>query len=115
MTRRQSSSAAARGADRKPARVVQPHARQTLWTLRRLAEPPVTAVLLSYDHGVELHLYCGSALRRQLCFLRELPPVKYAERLRGKLEARGYKEGRRDRRVERWLTSRSAKSPSTGE
>jgi hypothetical protein len=101
MTRRPSSSAAARGADREPARVVQAHARQTLWTLRRLAGPPVTAVLLSYDHGVELHLYCGGELRRQLCFLRELPPVKYAERLRGKLEARGYTEARRDRRVER--------------
>lgn len=99
LTRRQSSSAAAR--DRESAPAVQPDAQQTLWTLRRGADPAVTAVLLSYDRGVELHLYCGGDLRRQLRFLRELPPAKYAERLRGKLEARGYKEGRRDRRVQR--------------
>jgi hypothetical protein len=64
-------------------------------------------VLLSYGHGVELHLYRGPELRRQLRFLRDLLPVKYAERLRGKLEARGYREVRRDRRVDGWPTDRS--------
>jgi hypothetical protein len=80
-----------------------PDTEQTLWCIRRGTELPISAVLASYGPAVELHLYCGETLRRQLRFLSDLPPVKYAERLRTRLEARGYREGRRDRRAAQWL------------
>jgi len=80
-----------------------PDTEQTLWSIRRGTDLPISAVLASYGPAVELHLYCGDTLRRQLRFLSDLPPVKYAERIRTRLEARGYRESRRDRRAVHWL------------
>jgi hypothetical protein len=71
-------------------------AQQTLWVLGRTGRPSVRAVLVAYPDAVELDMFCGDELRRRLRFLRDVQPFKYADRVRSRLEARGYAQGRRE-------------------
>jgi hypothetical protein len=78
-------------------------AEQTLWVLYRTDTEPIRVVLVAFPDAVEVDVYCRARLRRRRRFLRPHGAIQHAERLRQKLERRGYVPSRRDRRRDMWV------------
>jgi hypothetical protein len=64
--------------------------RQTLWTLQKEAGQPIHVELIALTDAVELAVFCGDIERRRFRFLRDPLAAKYADRLKHRLESRGY-------------------------
>lgn len=63
--------------------------RQTIALLSR-SDQTVNVVLVALTDGVELEVRADGALRQRCRFLRDTEARKYADRLAGRLSARGY-------------------------
>ena len=62
-------------------------------TLLRGCSQTVHMMLVALTDGVELEVWADGSLRRRARFLRDTEARKYAERLAGRLERRGYLRG----------------------
>ena len=69
-----------------------------LWHLCRADSPPVTVVLTAAHGHILLDVSYGVVARQRVVCADVLEAVQRAERLRGRLEACGYRRTRRDRR-----------------
>ena len=74
----------------------------TVWMLFRLGSRPIRAVLVAFTDGVELEIYCEGFLRRRFRFLRDSTAQRFAERLRSRLERKGFEERRKNPRAMTW-------------
>jgi hypothetical protein len=73
---------------------------QTLWHVARGVAPPVTAVLTCGAAGDYcLEVTFGTVARQHLAFGSSRAAVKHADRLFARLEERGYRRQRRDKRT----------------
>lgn len=61
------------------------------------------AELVSLTDAVELEMFSGRRFRRRWRFLRDVAARRYAERVRIRLLARGYRERRGPERTTFWL------------
>ena len=70
--------------------------------LSRPPAAPIRADLIAFIDAVELELFDGGHLRRRWRFLRDAAARRHADRLRRRLERRGYFDRRGDERTTAW-------------
>lgn len=73
--------------------------RAVLWRLQRPPADTIHVELVAYIDAVELETFAHGRFRRCWRYLRDSEARKYADRLRARLEARGFGERRQRDRV----------------
>jgi len=73
--------------------------------LTRPGAPPPRAELVAHIDAVELEMFSGGRFRRRWRFLRDGAARRYAERVKARLVARGFRERRGPGRTGAWLAA----------
>jgi hypothetical protein len=89
-------------ADTPPRREGVPEAREVLWMVSRTGTGAVRAELVGLIDGVELEMFSAGRFRRRWRFIRDIAARRYAERVRMRLEARGFEDRRGPWRTGSW-------------
>jgi hypothetical protein len=71
--------------------------------MSRAGAAPARAELIGLIDGVELEMFSGSQFRRRWRFLRDVGARAYAERVKARLVARGFRDRRDGGRTSFWL------------
>jgi hypothetical protein len=90
-------------ADTPPRHNGHPEAREVLWMLSREGAVSPRAELVGLIDGVELEMFSGGRFRRRWRFLRDVAARRYADRVKARLVARGYRDRRGPTRTGAWL------------
>jgi hypothetical protein len=80
----------------------EPEAREVLWMMSREGSEPIRAELVALMDGIELELFCGGEFRRRWRFIRDIAARRYADRVKARLDTRGYEDRRSGRRTTAW-------------
>src|SRR5258708_3482524 len=78
--------------------------RGILWVLRRRGARTLRAELVALTDGVEMELFGDDRFRRRWRFLTDSGARSFADRVRARLERRGFSERRRAGRPYSWLS-----------
>lgn len=83
----------------------EPEGREVLWMLSRPAATAthVRADIVALTDAVELEMFSGGRFRRRWRFLRDVAARRYAERVKARLIARGFRDRRSGARTSAWL------------
>lgn len=90
-------------ADTPPRGCERAEGRDVLWMLWREGAPAVRAELVGMIDAVELEMFSGGRFRRRWRFLRDVAARRYADRVKARLVARGFRDRRGPARTAAWL------------
>ena len=74
-----------------------------LWLVSRPSASSFRAELVGLIDAVELEMFRGERFRRRWRFLRDVAARRYAERVKARLTARGFRDRRGETRTSAWL------------
>jgi hypothetical protein len=77
--------------------------REVLWLLSREGTPHFRAELVGLIDAVELEMFSDGRFRRRWRFLRDVAARRYADRVKARLVARGFRDRRGPARTRAWL------------
>ena len=85
-----------------PRHDAEPEGREVLWLMSRQGATPARADLVGLIDAVELEMFSGGRFRRRWRFLRDVAARRYAERVKTRLYARGFRDCRGSGRTGAW-------------
>jgi len=90
-------------ADTPPRHGLLPEGKEVLWMLSRPGVSSPRCELIGFIDAVELEMFSGGQFRRRWRFLRDATARHYAQRVKMRLMARGFRERRGRGRTSVWV------------